>query len=964
MTKQLLEKNGTLIYTPDKRLSMPIHVAAINGNNSVMKMLCEEHVKKEFSLNLVNSNSLAPLHLASRYNHPLAVRCLLQNGAKADIEDDNGVTPLHIAARDGRLDIFRHLIEFGADITATNSEGCTSLHLASERGHVDLVHQFLEAAKGQPKSLVNIAMYSDMMDSKGRTALLLAVRGGHMQTVQALCKEGRASLKITEQKYPPLLHIAVEAGHLSVVEYLVSTMHVDVNSKVLGACESNEETDDREGQQLKSNGSTDTIDNVNTKGQSALHVASEKNHIRIIEYLLKKEANPRARNQQDMSPIDVSTSAEAALLLLQDYGSFNRSEKDATLLLAADRGYSDIVRKIFQIDDKELSLDIIDNENRTPLIIAAAKGHLDIFKLLLDSNLKVDRDYKDKQGRTALSYSCQTYGEIANELLDRPGTRVDTRDKNGRTPLSYAAESGLDSTVLKLLEALRSFPDSTGAHIEDDENRSPLWYASRKGHNPIVRVLLDNDGNPNIVDTNGMGPLHVAADNGHVDVVKTLLASKSIIDINAPANDKSTALLYASLKGKQHIVQTLIDEGADPNLGDENRQTPLHGATQYGYNEVVKVLLDSKNIANANARNSYGRTPLFLAAYYGSHNVVPTLVEYLVKNKLALDVADLWGWSPLHAAYDNLEITQHLLKSEAVKVDSEDNSGGTALLLSVINRYDSVARELLQHGADPLVKPHDGETALHVACEKAEDETVKMMLPKLKGRTDILEGRGESLLRVAVDYNRYDVVKLLLEQDKLRECITKKDDNGNTVIHVAAENGNAAIVQELISNIDETSMTDEVAVDLLGLAANQELPELRENLTSKLRQVTKPGVVLQEFLEIMDDPSVSAPLDVIKEMRGFGKGIYSEGTDEHGWRLVDLLAALKAASIHDQPPDIRDTPNADAFKPPRGWDIQHKSDVLEVDETDPFTIRYNVLDSSGESLDKNRLSHSPRDLNY
>lgn len=48
----------------------------------------------------------------------------------------------------------------------------------------------------------------------------------------------------------------------------------------------------------------------------------------------------------------------------------------------------------------------------------------------------------------------------------------------------------------------------------------------------IVKLLLEHDASPNIVDSKGSSPLHLAAWSGNVDIVRLLLSGPSICNVN------------------------------------------------------------------------------------------------------------------------------------------------------------------------------------------------------------------------------------------------------------------------------------------------------------------------------------------------------------------------------------------------------------------------------------------------
>lgn len=58
------------------------------------------------------------------------------------------------------------------------------------------------------------------------------------------------------------------------------------------------------------------------------------------------------------------------------------------------------------------------------------------------------------------------------------------------------------------------------------------------GFSEIVKLLLEHDASPNIVDSKGSSPLHLAAWSGNVDIVRLLLSGPSICNVNLTVSKK------------------------------------------------------------------------------------------------------------------------------------------------------------------------------------------------------------------------------------------------------------------------------------------------------------------------------------------------------------------------------------------------------------------------------------------
>lgn len=82
-----------------------------------------------------------------------------------------------------------------------------------------------------------------------------------------------------------------------------------------------------------------------------------------------------------------------------------------------------------------------------PLVMAAARGHLDIVELLLAN--RADPNVKDQGGRTALLAAAEKHDKELVELLVANGADVNSGDKGGRTPLGVARRDEEISSFLR-----------------------------------------------------------------------------------------------------------------------------------------------------------------------------------------------------------------------------------------------------------------------------------------------------------------------------------------------------------------------------------------------------------------------------------------------------------------------------------------------------------------------------------
>lgn len=131
------------------------------------------------------------------------------------------------------------------------------------------------------------------------------------------------------------------------------------------------------------------------------------------------------------------------------------------------------------------SVNPVDNQGRTPLMVAIANGATDMVKLLLDNRAHVNG--ADRVGNTPLHYAAQAGDGDMVGLLAAKGGKVNQENKQGLTPLMAAARFGHAGAVERLLKV--------GARVDvaDYTGRTALAWAD-EGRNSRVATLLRGAG--------------------------------------------------------------------------------------------------------------------------------------------------------------------------------------------------------------------------------------------------------------------------------------------------------------------------------------------------------------------------------------------------------------------------------------------------------------------------------------
>ena len=280
--------------------------------------------------------------------------------------------------------------------------------------------------------------------------------------------------------------------------------------------------------------------------------------------------------------------------------------------------------------------------------------------------------------------------------------------------------------------------------------------------------------------------IYYAVKFGYDHVVQSLLedGARCREDSRAYGN----ALLSAADMGIVEIVQKLVRANADLSVYGNYGWSALHFAAWRGYSEIVKILLDAK--ADVNVKNKDGWTALHRAARNGHTEVVKLLLDA----KADVNAQNKDGWTALHIAARNghTEVVKLLLDAKA-DVNAQDKDGWTALQSAAWNGHTEVVKLLLDAKADVNVQNKDGWTALQRAAWNGHTEVVKLLLDA-KADVNAQNKDGETALQYAAWNGHTEVVKLLLDA---KADVNIQDKDGWTALHSAAWHGHYEVVDLL-----------------------------------------------------------------------------------------------------------------------------------------------------------------------
>lgn len=238
------------------------------------------------------------------------------------------------------------------------------------------------------------------------------------------------------------------------------------------------------------------------------------------------------------------------------------------------------------------------------------------------------------EGLVHILSKLQSYSSLQNLLM--------AKDNYLRTPLHYAAQYGIKDVTRVILEYLVQWklidaltPIDLVLFWGDQEGLTPLHLAIIGKHPKTCLNLLGFSRNllscPNLV--------LLATRLKCVGIVESLISSGLVnVDYHDVEDNNETALYIAAKSNQASLVQFLLQNGADPELGENVfGWTPIFAAAAEGYEEIVKILKEFG--AAFNLVDDSGWLPMEHAALRG-HLDVADLLKPADDSLLLYDIDD------------------------------------------------------------------------------------------------------------------------------------------------------------------------------------------------------------------------------------------------------------------------------------------------------------------------------------
>jgi len=326
-----------------------------------------------------------------------------------------------------------------------------------------------------------------------------------------------------------------------------------------------------------------------------------------------------------------------------------------------------------------------------------------------------------------------------------------------------------------------------------DSKNTKFTQAVKRARQDLLVAVKDEDKKSDQQHTD-FGALHWCA---IMDDIKTAELILSRADVNARGGAGHTPLQIAAIRGSYKFLNLLLQQ---ENLNvDVDAVEEIHGFTAlmlaiYHNSPPSARLLILKG-ANVEAGNSKEGTALHLACRE------PDMIEVIddiLKKASNIDTQDWRLRTPLHYAVTYREEYVMPLLEAGAKLDIADESGRTALIIACFECSEDVLLRLIEKSTNLAAVGNDGETALHILCQRDICEVTKTIVSKPGVNINAKQfNNGCTPLMLAAKANSPRTVQMLVEH---KADVDAQNVYLDTALTIAIREGHLEVAKILIEN--------------------------------------------------------------------------------------------------------------------------------------------------------------------
>lgn len=499
--------------------------------------------------------------------------------------------------------------------------------------------------------------------------------------------------------------------------------------------------------------------------ESPVADAAARGDREAVKSLLKQAADVNAAQGDGMTALHwaaMNGDVELAQMLIFAGANVRATTRLGTytpLYLASQQGHGTVIQALVKAG---ADVKAGTPNGTTPLMAAAASGEVEAVRTLIEGGADVNA--KDGvRGQTAIMYAAASNRAAVIELLASKG--ADLKATNKVSDLANLSREGAG------FGGNPQIVPGGGAPGQGGPGGAGAAAARRA---PMPGVDRNYSLNELIIAQGGLTPLLYAVRQGHQESSDALL--KAGANINQPsAGDGTTPLVMAIINGHFDLAKSLLDKGASVNTASTNGVTPLYGVLNVewapkalypqprahmqqktGYLELMQQLVDKGADPNARLKmkvwysgysfdlsgvDEIGASVFWRAAYAsdvaamrllvaaGADPNVPTMKPAgrarfgdMLEQR---EVIDQSGLPPVPVGGPSVTPLQ-----ASAGVGYGEGFGANSHRFAPTGMLAAVKYLVEEIGADVNAADHEGNTALHHAAARGDNDMILYLVSK------------------------------------------------------------------------------------------------------------------------------------------------------------------------------------------------------------------------------------------